>query len=127
MSTLKPVIISLIFFLTASYGHGLQAQENSVFFVSGVEVDVTAASARDARNIALLDGQRAAFSQLYRKLVAEEDWAYEPTLANDQLAPLVQGFDVHDERSSATRYSATLDVKLDADRTREILGGLAVS
>lgn len=103
------------------------AQDDSVFFVSNIEVDVTAASASDARNIALLDGQRAAFSRLYRKLVAEEDWAYQPTLANDQLAPLVQGFDVHDERSSETRYIATLDVKFDGDRVREILGGLGVS
>jgi hypothetical protein len=48
-------------------------------------------------------------------------------LANDQLAPLVQGFDVHDERSSETRYIATLDVSFNAERTREILGGLGVS
>jgi len=127
MSTLKSVIICLAFCFAGLWGNALQAQENNVFFVSGVEVDVTAASARDARNIALTNGQREAFSQLYRKVVAEEDWAYEPTLANDQLAPLVQGFDVHNERSSDTRYIATLDVSFNADRTREILGGLGVS
>ncbi|MFZ5609039.1 MAG: DUF2066 domain-containing protein [Pseudomonadota bacterium] len=101
--------------------------EATLFSVADVAVDVNASSARDARAIAMLQGERAAFSRLFRKLVAEEDWALEPTLANDELAALVQGIDVNDERSSATRYMARLDVRFEAEEVRTLLGRLKVA
>lgn len=106
---------------------GVSAQDQSVFQVKDVAVDVTARSASDARTVAILQGERMAFSRLFRKLVAEEDWALEPTLANEDLTALVQGFDVSDERSSSTRYLANLNVTFDAEKIRSYLGSLGVS
>lgn len=127
MTGLKRFIISLIVAFFAVSPSLAQAPDQNVFSVADIKVDVSAGSASDARNIALMDGQREAFSKLYRKLVAEEDWAYEPTLANDQLTPLIQSFEVRDERTSDTRYIATLDVSFDPQNMRELLGGLRVS
>ncbi|MGD8326769.1 MAG: DUF2066 domain-containing protein [Sphingomonadales bacterium] len=127
MTGLKRFTIILTAIFLAALPSLAQTPDQNVFSVSGVKVDVSAGSASDARNIALIDGQREAFSKLYRKLVAEEDWAYEPTLANDQLTPLIQSFEVRDERTSDTRYIATLDVSFDPENMRELLGGLRVS
>ena len=103
MRFLKHVVLgAAMAFMAVSYTFA-QDVDQGVFSVSGVAVDVSAQSASAARTIAHQDGQREAFKRLFQKLVAEEDWAFQPTLANEDLAPLIRGFDVKNERSSLTR------------------------
>lgn len=120
-------LFSLAIVLICLSMQNVYAQDNDVFRITGVEVDVTAPSAIAARRIALDQGQREAFHQLFQRLVAEDDWLAEPNLPNEDLADLILGFDIHDERTSSTRYLATLDVSFAPERVRRLLGSLNVA
>ena len=96
------------------------------FTVVGVPVDTTAANAADARNRALSDGQRMAFRQALQRMTLSSDWPRLPQVDEPTLLGLVQGFEVADERSSATRYIAKLTVTFKRDPLRSVLRGTEV-
>ncbi|MEO0413239.1 MAG: DUF2066 domain-containing protein [Pseudomonadota bacterium] len=99
----------------------------SIFTINNVPVDVTSNSAAAARQSAIAQSRRIAFSQIFSKLVAREDLALEPALTNAELADLVRAIDVTDERSSATRYVAALSVSFDAEKLTALLERLNVT
>ncbi len=92
-----------------------------VFRVDGVAVDVTAADAEAARAQALLDGQRKAFARLIARIVPAAAASSVPTLDDDALTRLVQGFEVADERVAPKRYIATLAYRFDAEAVSAFL------
>lgn len=81
----------------------------SVYNVTGVTVDVTSDSAAKARDQAITDAQRAGFTQLLDRLGAESS-AGDKLSAND-LATLVQNFEVQNEHVSPVRYIGTFTVQ----------------
>lgn len=87
----------------------------SVFSVSNITVDINAVSAVAARSQAIAQAHRIAFSNVFTKMVAREDWGLEPPLTNRELAALVSAVDVRGEKSSQTRYYAELSVTFDKD------------
>lgn len=87
----------------------------SVFSVSNIVVDISAASAAAARSQAIAQAHRIAFSNVFVKMVAREDWGLEPALTNAELAALVSAVDVRGEKSSQTRYVAELSVAFDKE------------
>lgn len=87
----------------------------SVFSVSNISVDINAVSAVAARSQAIAQAHRIAFSKVFTKMVAREDWGLEPALTNRELAALVSAVDVRGEKSSQTRYYADLSVTFDKD------------
>jgi len=91
------------------------------FAVAGVPVDATAASAAAARPIAIADGERRAFALLLRRLTLPEDAERLPRATEALLDDVIAGFEIGDERTSATRYIARINVQFRADAVRHLL------
>jgi hypothetical protein len=82
----------------------------ALYTMSGVTVDVTAASAAAAREQAIFDGQRTALAQLLEKLQASK--GFDPAkLSDNKIAALVRSFEITSEKASAVRYIATMNVR----------------
>ena len=97
-----------------------QNNDNSAFEVSDVVADVTADSAAHARDQAIAQAQRTAFSQLLERFDA--DAALGTKLSDDDIATLVQNFEVQNERASSVRYIGTFTVQFRPAAVRNYLG-----
>ncbi|MBP7064588.1 DUF2066 domain-containing protein [Ferrovibrio sp.] len=104
---------------TAAAGLG-----NPVFVVSNVAVDANADSSAAARPIALQDGQRRAFTLLLRRLTLPEDRARLPQPSEALLNDTIAGFEIDEERTSATRYLGRITVRFRPDAVRALLQNL---
>ena len=104
-------------------------QSAETFTIKNVSVDATAASAAQARDIAIADGERAALTRLFDSMVLKSESAFLPSLDASQIAALVDGISVSDERVSRTRYLARLTVYFKAEEIRSLLqrAGIAFS
>lgn len=91
------------------------------FTVSGVKVDVSAANANAARDQAIRDAQVKAWAELYKRLVPSATAV--PRVSEIELARLVQGFEIDDEKVSATRYLGSITVRFRPTAVRETLAG----
>lgn len=91
------------------------------FTVSGVKVDVSAANANAARDQAIRDAQVKAWAELYKRLVPTATSV--PRVSEIELARLVQGFEIDDEKVSATRYVGSITVRFRPNSVRETLAG----
>jgi len=102
------------------------AQGNSrerLFTVSGIEVDESAASAREARTIALAKAEEVAFQTLLQRLTRDYDLARFVLPEGARAADYVRGIEVNDERNSRIRYIATITITFDEAKIEELLGG----
>lgn len=91
-----------------------------IFTVFGVEVDVRAATAMAARREAMAEARAEAFRRLVDKLVAEDDADLVTLPEPGMLEQLVRAVDIAGERSSATRYIATIDIAFSVEAVREL-------
>ncbi|NQX95657.1 MAG: heavy-metal-associated domain-containing protein, partial [Erythrobacter sp.] len=82
--------------------------------VRGIEVDVTASSAAEARRIGWERAQRQAWSK-----------AGGPTLPDSEIESLVSSIVIQREQLGPRRYIATLGVIFDRQRAGQYLGGRA--
>jgi hypothetical protein len=96
------------------------------YTVSGVDVDVTASSAAEARDKAILEAQRKAFGVLFKRLAADGDTRIAPAVADADLQRMMQGFEIEHERGSAVRYVGTLSFKFRRKAVRSYMSGLGV-
>ncbi len=119
--------IVAFFMLISGAALAAEAQRPSVFAISNVEIDVTAADAASARTLAIAEGQRKAYEILMRRLLRPEDVSRAPVVDPATLNGLIDGIEVNNERASAVRYLATLSVRFDASTVRGLLkaNGLA--
>ncbi len=92
------------------------------YVVSGVPVDVTAADAATARDQAIVEGQRKAFTMLMEQLVGAEKAATIQTPGDVQLSGMVQDFEVESERLSSVRYIGVMTYRFDAASIDAIIG-----
>ncbi|SBV99564.1 conserved exported hypothetical protein [uncultured Alphaproteobacteria bacterium] len=97
------------------------------FNVSGVRVDVRAASAAQAREQALRQGQVEAFRRMMSVLVSDGDRARLADPSADEIETMVSDLSVADERASATRYIASLTVHFDPARVNAFLQARGIS
>jgi hypothetical protein len=111
-----PTLAFLLVFTLA-----LPALAADLFAVTGVPVDVSAGSAAEARNQALATGQRQALRAMLERLTLREDHARLPAINEALVNQTVQGFEIADERTSATRYIARLSVSFRAAEIRGVL------
>jgi hypothetical protein len=91
------------------------------FTVRDVSVDRAAATAAAARELALLEGQRAAFRRLFERLVPRSESRRLPNLADSRIGDMVENYEVQNERTSAVRYIATLTYRFRPDAVRTVL------
>jgi hypothetical protein len=99
------------------------AQSNDLFEVRDVPVDVTAKSAADARDQAVLQGQRKAWDMLVGRLVSSEDAARLAAPSDAQLTDMVKSFEVEEEHVSDVRYIGKLAFSFREGPVRDLLGG----
>ncbi|MDX2028682.1 MAG: DUF2066 domain-containing protein [Alphaproteobacteria bacterium] len=114
----------LILFLVLSLGFfsspaPAQTEDASVYEVTDVAADVTADSAAHAREQALAQAQRSAFGQLLERLGV--DGTSFATLSDDDIAEMVQSFEVQNEKSSSVRYLGTFRVQFKPNAVRGVL------
>lgn len=104
---------------------GIQAAETAnaadLYTIKGVHVDVTAASASEARTIAQARGQKDALNDLMRRLTLVADWSRLPDVPDNVVQDAVRGFQVASEKASSTRYIADLNVSFRPDALRNLL------
>ncbi len=103
-----------------------RAQELDVFTVRNVPVDVKARTAAQARDIALLRGQRAALKRLFARITLRADRDWLPALSDRQVPPLIQGVEIENEKTSSTRYLANLTIRFNKGRVRALLRSAGV-
>lgn len=94
------------------------------FAVRGVEVDVTAANPQAAKDQAMAEGQAQAFHLLLERLTAPGD---RDRLPKVDAVQYVRDFSVDSERSSSTRYIATLSVRFNPTAVRRLLQGAGIA
>ena len=119
--SILPLLFALIWPVVA-----LAQDQGSLFTVEDVPVDVTAQSAVQARDKARIDGQQNAFRTLVERIVAKQYQNRVPKLTDDQLANLVQDFEVTSERTSAVRYVGTLTFRFRPDAVRKVLSDAGI-
>jgi hypothetical protein len=113
-------LVAFIAFLSL-VGVATAQDSNPVFTITDVAVDETAASALDARDVALATGQRRAVQRVFRRLIVRADARLLPQPTDDDIASLVQNIELSDEKTSATRYLATMTVAFKPDLVRNYL------
>src|SRR5882724_829159 len=120
----------LVVLLTAvTGGASAQIASGNSYTIGGVDVDVTAADAIQARQQGIREAQRKAVSLLVERMVAPEDRARVPQVDNARLEGMIRGVEFARERSSANRYIATLNVVFSAEPVNAWLreGGISVA
>jgi hypothetical protein len=109
------VLLGLVF----AVPHARAADD--AFTVSGIKVDASAPSAIDAQTKAIESGRDRAWQTLYRRLTRQEDWSHQPALDPVALQRLIRSYQVHDARSSTTRFVANMTYEFNANAVRRLL------
>jgi hypothetical protein len=99
-----------------------QIASNNTYTIGGVNVDITAADAVQARQQGIRDAERQAVKMLVEKMVSPEDRAKVPPLDDARLQSLVRGVEFAHERAAGNQYQATLDVVFSAQPVKAWLG-----
>ncbi len=97
-----------------------------VFEVKDVAVDVTASTAAEAREEALVQGEIAAFQRLLERLTLRGHRDKLPELPKADIDIYVQDFSVADEKTSPVRYLARLNFRFKADEVRRLLNDFGI-
>ncbi|MCC7274997.1 MAG: DUF2066 domain-containing protein [Alphaproteobacteria bacterium] len=96
------------------------AGAQSLYTIGGNTVDVTAATAIQARERALGDAQQAAARKLLERLVVPPGTPL-PRLSASQVAGLVQDVEIADEKVLPTRYIASVTVRFRPEAVQQFL------
>lgn len=112
----------VIFFLVLGFlwlAAPASAQEDlGVYRVVGVTVDVTAASATVARDHAIMQAQRSAFTLLLERLGAGQQQA---NASDEALSALVQAFEIQNEHTAGLRYTGLFSIQFKPPAVRHWL------
>ncbi len=105
------------------------ADTASVIAVRGIDVDVTAGNAVDAREQAVLQGQRKGLRQALLMLAPAADVDRIPPLSDSQITDLVADYDVESEQTSTVRYIGKLAFRYRVDGLTALLqqGGVSTN
>lgn len=96
------------------------AEKRNVFEVHRVKVDVTAATAAAAKDLALAEAEVRAFEALFDRLAPARQRASLGKVPPAQIQAATRSFWVTEEKVSPVRYLATLNYAFKADRVRAI-------
>lgn len=118
------------FFAVIFFNHGTggaQTRGSEIFTVANISVEANADTPVAARAKAIVDGQRQALERMLKRITVRTDWSHFPSVDATRLEGLVLGFEVADERVTATRYMAKLTVAFRPDRIRSVLRDAGIS
>jgi hypothetical protein len=98
-----------------------------VYWLRGVEVDRSAATASLAREQAILDGQRLAWRRLLARIAPADSRAGLGNLPAAELAGLIDSFEVESERGSGTRWIGAFGFRFRPAAVRDLLRSRGVA
>lgn len=93
----------------------------SVYTVKGIEVKSTGQNATEARDNALLKGEREAFYKLLTNNTPDFLHHALPKITDEEISSLVVGLEVENEKITANTYRATISISFNPDYTRKII------
>jgi len=103
-----------------------QADDDTPYTVSKIDVDVTDKNAVAAKAKAMADAQKRGIDTVLRRVVPFSFSAKLPDLQPQQVETLVNGMAIRKEQYSTTRYIATLDVIFNEQGVKELLTSLGI-
>lgn len=95
-------------------------------YTATVKVDATANNAVDARRLARLDGERRALADIVAQLAGTQDVKL-PKLTDDQIADMVDNFEVANEHMSAVRYLADYTFHFHPGQVRRMMQAAGIA
>jgi hypothetical protein len=104
-----------------------KADSGGVIAVRGIDVDVTASNAVDAREQAILQGQRKGLRQALLMLAPPADVDRLPALSDSQITDLLADYEVESEQTSTVRYIGKLAFRYRLDAVGALLEQNGVS
>ncbi len=120
---------TILVVLTAFAPWSSQAQisNGNTFTIGGIEEDVTAADAVQARQQAIREARQKAVKLLVERMVSPEDRSKVPPVSDQRLDSLVRGVEFQSERPAGNRYSATIGVVFGAEPVKQWLSEAGIS
>jgi hypothetical protein len=103
------------------------AETHDPFTVRNLVKDIHNANLVQARNEALVVGQREAYTQLMQRLTAPADWPRLPKLDDAAIQDMVLDVGIDQEKQGPGRLIATLSVRFKADAVRKLLRGAGLA
>ncbi len=116
-----PVAALLGFTLLVLPAAAQQVEPGNLFEVTGVRVDVVVESSVQAKILAIRRGRRQALKQLFQRLVLASHRHLLPLLPDDEIEALSDAYEISSEKTSGTRYLATVGYDFLADQVRQFL------
>ncbi len=101
-------------------------QHPDVYLITNVSVDITAATAADARQQAIDLGHRKASDRLIKLIVPTGQRNLVPEIDRSELDLLIKSYSVDEERRSEIRYIGTLRFQFRRPEVRRFLRALGV-
>jgi hypothetical protein len=117
---LRGFMVALLLALAATPPAVAQRAVDDVFAVRGVEVDRTGGTAALARDQAVTEGQRLAWRRLVERLVPVANRGNLGALPANQLAELVDSFEIENERGTGTRWIGRVGYRFQPERVRAL-------
>ncbi len=105
-----------------------RAEENPLYTITGVEVDVQADTAADAKRQAITEANVKAFSLFASRVGAGEAALGEiAKLPPKQIDAMLNTLSIEEERTGPGRYIARLTIRFLPDKVRSLMNRLGVS
>ena len=98
-----------------------QVITGNAYSVGGINVDVTAADAIQARDQAIRQAHRSAVAKLVEQMVPADERSRVPPVDDGRLSGMIRGVEFANERTTANRYIATLTVVFSAEPVKSWL------
>lgn len=121
-----PVACAIVLLAVWTSGAGAASGARNLYEVRGVKVDVSAATAAQAREQALAEAEVRAFQVLLDRLTLPRDQATAKRFTDAEIASATKDFWVSEEKVSPVRYIASLNYEFRADRVRELAAGKGI-
>lgn len=102
----------------------VQALEQDIFSVMGIELDVKARTAIAARERAISQAEVRGFEALLYKLLDHDSPLLGRSYPAAQIRPMVRAFEIGEEKRASGRYIATYHLSYDPQSVRQFLGRL---
>ena len=123
-----PVLFRVFLLVAALLPAALRAAEiHDPFLVRNLVQDIRDSNLVQARNQALLLGQREAYQILMQRVTAQSDWPRIPKLDDTGIQDLVLDVGIDQEKQGPGRLIATLSVRFKTDGVRRLLRGAGVA
>jgi hypothetical protein len=120
-SAVGPALVGLLLLWVVDGRRVHAADAPNLYVVRDIEVDVTAATAAEAREQALAEAERRAFQVMIDRLTLQRDRASAKRFADGEIASATRDFWVSREKVSPVRYLATLNYQFRPERVSALL------